>query len=196
MTTGAWRRWADHPSPDDLPTRMREDAKRHWLTLTGWLRERYGLDGEIAWTDEDLGWVLRYRRNDRSLVTLLPTAEGGFSALVVLGPALWDAVDELDLGPGGMGGVLVRDGVRGRPLALDAGAGRSHGARHPDARRAQVAAAPALPGRERVVTVERETVGDRADDPRRRTCGQPRRLPSVSDPSRSSRTCGGRGRPL
>jgi Protein of unknown function (DUF3788) len=98
MTTGAWRRWADHPSPDDLPTRMRDDAKRHWETLTGWLRERYGLDGEIAWTDEDLGWVLRYRRNGRSLVTLLPTAEGGFSALVVLGPSLWDAVDELDLG--------------------------------------------------------------------------------------------------
>lgn len=99
MTTGAWRRWADHPSPDDLPRRMREDARRHWATLTGWMRERYALDGEIAWTDEDLGWVLRYRRDGRSLLTLLPTAEGGFSALVVLGPALWDAVDELDLGP-------------------------------------------------------------------------------------------------
>jgi hypothetical protein len=60
---------------------------------------RYGLAGEIAWTDEDLGWVLRYRRDGRSLLTLLPTAEGGFSALVVLGPSLWDAVDELDLGP-------------------------------------------------------------------------------------------------
>jgi hypothetical protein len=99
MTTGAWRRWADHPSPDDLPTRMREDAKRHWRTLTGFLRERYGLDGEIAWTDEDLGWVVRYRYHGRSLVTLIPTAEGGLSALVVLGPGLWDAVDELDLGP-------------------------------------------------------------------------------------------------
>jgi hypothetical protein len=77
---------------------MREDAQRHWTTLTGWMRERYGLDGEIAWTDEDLGWVLRYRRNSRSLVTFLPTADGGFSALVVIGPALWNAVEELELG--------------------------------------------------------------------------------------------------
>lgn len=99
MTTGAWRRWADHPSPDDLPTRMREDAHRHWTELRTWLRERYGLEGEVAWTDEDLGWVVRYRRNGRALVTLMPTAEGGFSALVVIGPSLWDAVDELDLGP-------------------------------------------------------------------------------------------------
>jgi hypothetical protein len=98
MTTGAWRRWADHPSPDELPARMRDDARRHWAALRGWLHERYALDGEIAWTDEDLGWVIRYRRNGRALVTLLPTADGGFSALVVLGPSLWDAIEELDLG--------------------------------------------------------------------------------------------------
>ena len=99
MSVGAWRRWADHPAPDDLPRHMSERGQQLWRALTGWLRNAYALEGEIAWTDEDSGWVLRYRRNDRALVTLFPTADGGFSALVVLGPSIWGSVDNLELGP-------------------------------------------------------------------------------------------------
>ena len=98
MTVGAWRRWADHPAPGDLPDHMSEQGHRLWRSLTGWLRATYGLEGEVAWTDEEQGWVLRYRRVGRSLVTLFPTADGGLSALVVVGPALWSSVERLDLG--------------------------------------------------------------------------------------------------
>jgi hypothetical protein len=64
-----------------------EQKRPLWLGLTEWLSATYGLDGELAWTDEDSGWVLRYRRNGRALTTLLPNAAGGFSALVVVGPS-------------------------------------------------------------------------------------------------------------
>jgi hypothetical protein len=97
MTVGAWRRWADHPSPEQLSEHMSERGLALWQSMRGWLRATYGLEGEVAWTDEDAGWVLRYRRNGRSLVTLFPSADGGFSALVVLGPSLWGAVRELAL---------------------------------------------------------------------------------------------------
>ncbi|HEX5827146.1 MAG TPA: DUF3788 family protein [Candidatus Limnocylindrales bacterium] len=97
MTVGAWRRWADHPAPQDLDQHMSERGRQLWRSLTGWLRATYGLDGEVAWTDEEAGWVLRYRRGGRSLVTLFPTADGGLSALVVLGPSLWGSVDDLAL---------------------------------------------------------------------------------------------------
>ncbi|HEU0243898.1 MAG TPA: DUF3788 family protein [Candidatus Limnocylindrales bacterium] len=97
MTMGAWRRWVDHPTPEQLSEHMSEHGLQLWQSLRGWLLATYGLRGEIAWTDEDAGWVLRYRRNGRSLVTLFPTADGGWSALVVLGPSLWGAVDDLAL---------------------------------------------------------------------------------------------------
>lgn len=98
MTVGAWRRWSDHPSPEQLSEHMSERGLRLWQSLRGWLLATYGLRGEAAWTDEDMGWVLRYRRRGRSLLTLFPTADGGCSALVVLGPSLWGAVDDLVLG--------------------------------------------------------------------------------------------------
>jgi hypothetical protein len=68
-----------------------ETRRPMWLALTRWLRDTYGLDGELAWTDEDSGWVLRYRRNGHALTTLLPDAAGGFGALVVVGPSILDA---------------------------------------------------------------------------------------------------------
>ena len=91
MTLGAWRRWGSPPTGAEMAVGICEERRPLWLALTHWLREVYGLDGEIAWTDEDSGWVLRYRRNGRALTTLLPNAAGGFGALVVVGPSVLDA---------------------------------------------------------------------------------------------------------
>jgi hypothetical protein len=82
-----------------------EEKRPLWLALTGWLATTYGLDGELAWTDEDLGWVLRYRRNGRALTTLMPGAAGGFSALVVVGPSILDAALAAPLSPTTLDGL-------------------------------------------------------------------------------------------
>ena len=87
MSLGAWRRWGSPPTAADMAMGISERKRPLWLALTEWLAETYGLDGELAWTDEDSGWVLRYRRNGRALTTLLPNAAGSFSALVVVGPS-------------------------------------------------------------------------------------------------------------
>jgi hypothetical protein len=97
MTVGAWRLHADHPAPGEMPAPLGDRGKRLWRSLTGWLRATYGLEGEVAWTDDEAGWVLRYRWGGRSLVTLFPLSDGSFTALVVLGPTCWAAVDDLAL---------------------------------------------------------------------------------------------------
>lgn len=72
MTLGAWRQWGSPPTARDMTEGICDERRPMWLTLTRWLRTTYDLDGDITWTDEDSGWVLRYRRNGRPLITLLP----------------------------------------------------------------------------------------------------------------------------
>ncbi len=91
MTLGAWRQWGSPPTARDMTEGICDERRPMWLTLTRWLRATYDLEGDITWTDEDSGWVLRYRRNGRPLITLLPDAAGGFCALVVVGPSVLDA---------------------------------------------------------------------------------------------------------
>jgi hypothetical protein len=91
MTLGAWRRWGSPPTAAEMAARIDEKRRPLWLSLTRWLRDTYGLDGELTWTDEDSGWVLRYRRNGRALTTLSPYEAGGFGALVVVGPSVVEA---------------------------------------------------------------------------------------------------------
>jgi len=89
MTLGAWRRWDTPPTVAEMAAGITEDRRPLWLGLTRWLRDTYGLDGELTWADEDSGWVLRYRRSGRALTTLSPSAAGGFGALVVVGPSIY-----------------------------------------------------------------------------------------------------------
>ena len=97
MTLGAWRH-ADEPPPvERMADHMSEASQGLWEHLVRWLGRTYGLEGEAAWEGEERGWVVRYRRGDRPLVTLSPTVDGGFGALVVVGPSLWSAVEEADL---------------------------------------------------------------------------------------------------
>ena len=92
MTLGAWRHADEPPPPIRMTDHMSDESRGLWRLLTGWLAETYHLDGETAWEGSETGWVLRFRRNGRPMVTLSPTADGGFGALVVLGPSLWEAV--------------------------------------------------------------------------------------------------------
>lgn len=91
MTLGAWRRWDSPPTAAEMAMGIIEDRRPLWRELTRWLRQMYGLDGELTWADEDSGWVLRYRRNGRALTTLSPSIAGGFGALVVVGPSIHEA---------------------------------------------------------------------------------------------------------
>ncbi len=87
MSLGAWRRWGSPPTTVDMALGISDRDRPLWLGITDWLAATYGIAGELAWADEDSGWVLRYRRNGRALTTLMPNVAGGFSALVVVGPS-------------------------------------------------------------------------------------------------------------
>jgi hypothetical protein len=91
MTLGAWRRHDAPPTAAGMADAISDARRPMWIALTRWLRETYGLGGELTWTDEETGWVLRYRRNGRALTTLMPGEAGGIGALVVVGPSILDA---------------------------------------------------------------------------------------------------------
>ncbi|OGO59184.1 MAG: hypothetical protein A2V85_14210 [Chloroflexi bacterium RBG_16_72_14] len=91
MTLGAWRRHDAPPTAAAMADGISDPRRPMWIELTRWLRETYGLEGELTWTDEETGWVLRYRRNGKALTTLMPGEAGGIGALVVVGPSIVDA---------------------------------------------------------------------------------------------------------
>lgn len=91
MTMGAWRRWGSPPTADQMALGINGERRHLWVALTSWLRATYGLDGELAWMDEESGWVLRYRLLGRALATLMPNTAGGFGALVVVPPSVLEA---------------------------------------------------------------------------------------------------------
>lgn len=66
-------------------------AAPRWTALVDWLDRTYGIEGEPLHFGRESGWCLRFRRSGRSLLTLLPH-EGGFRALVVVGPSVAEAV--------------------------------------------------------------------------------------------------------
>lgn len=70
-----------------------------WQRLQAWVGATYGVSGEPLFTGREHGWALRFRRSGKALLTLAPRAEGGFRALVVIGPSHWDAVEALPLTP-------------------------------------------------------------------------------------------------
>ncbi len=107
MTEGAWRDRAGCPAADGMAECLDDGARLAWAELTSWLRDAYGVDGEPVWGGTDAGWVMRYRRAGRALVTLSPLADGTFESLVVLGPSTWPAFEALDVGPAARAAFLV-----------------------------------------------------------------------------------------
>lgn len=70
-----------------------------WERLVGWIEATYAVAGEPLFFGRESGWVLRFRRGGKALVTLLPLADGGFQALVVVGPSAWESVAGAPLSP-------------------------------------------------------------------------------------------------
>jgi hypothetical protein len=87
-------------SPDRAAVeRVLGDRVGLWRRLTGWVEATYGIEPEPLYSGKRSGWVSRYRRSGKSLLTVVPL-QGGFQALVVIGPSNADRVSELDLQPG------------------------------------------------------------------------------------------------
>jgi hypothetical protein len=90
--------------PDRPPTRTDVQAAlgsawRRWQRLADWMAATYGIAGEPLFTGRDSGWAVRFRRGGKALLTLAPQRDGGFRALVVIGPTAAGAVALLNLGP-------------------------------------------------------------------------------------------------
>ena len=91
------------PFPDKAAPPAREavlaalgTSRDRWIRLEDFARRTYGLDGEAIFFGADSGWCVRYRRSGRALFTLLPR-DGGFGALVVVGPSAWVAAADAEL---------------------------------------------------------------------------------------------------
>lgn len=69
-----------------------------WDAIAGWIEAAYGIEPEPLFYGKDSGWVVRYRRSGKSLVTLLP-GPGSVRAVVVIGPSVAAAVGRLELQP-------------------------------------------------------------------------------------------------
>lgn len=84
------------PTAGDL-ARAAGPARGRWERLAGWIEATYGVEGEPLWFGRESGWVLRFRRSGKALLTLLPLEGGRFKALVVVGPSAWAAVADAEL---------------------------------------------------------------------------------------------------
>jgi hypothetical protein len=84
------------PSLEELAVAAGPGRPR-WERLAAWVGATYGVVGEPLWSGRESGWVLRFRRSGRALLTLMPLESGGVRALVVIGPSAWAAVDGVEL---------------------------------------------------------------------------------------------------
>lgn len=72
--------------------------RRLWRRIVDWLSATYGVQGEPLWSGSPDGWVLRFRRGGRALLTLVPRP-GDLRAMVVIGPSAWGSVQANELSP-------------------------------------------------------------------------------------------------
>lgn len=86
------------PGAHDVAATVRSGRPR-WDRLVDWIGTTYGVVGEPLCSGHDSGWVLRFRRSGKALLTLSPRADGGFEALVVIGPSAWESVASVPLSP-------------------------------------------------------------------------------------------------
>jgi hypothetical protein len=118
------RREGAFPDRERPPTRTDVvkalgDRGSLWDALAEWLAATYGLEPEPLYSGTDAGWVFRYRRSGRSLVTMMPMP-GAIRAVVVIGPSIADRVAELDLQPNTRRALAVTHPYPdGRWLSLD-----------------------------------------------------------------------------
>jgi hypothetical protein len=86
--------------PPDRPALVAALGERTelWDRVAGWIEATYGVEPEPLFYGKGTGWVVRYRRSGKSLVTLIPLV-GAVQATVVIGPSVAPAVAGLDLQP-------------------------------------------------------------------------------------------------
>ncbi len=89
----------DRPPAERELTECVGETRPLWERLVGWIEATYAVTGEPLYFGKESGWVLRFRRGGAALMTLLPHADGGFQALVVVGPSAWESVAGASLSP-------------------------------------------------------------------------------------------------
>lgn len=120
MSAGAFLDPDRPPSSSNLMAALGARA-RLWNQLARWVEDTYGLQPEPLFSGKDTGWVIRYRRSGKSLVTMVPM-RGAAKAVVVIGPSVADRVAELELQPATRHAFEVAHAYPdGRWLTLDIG---------------------------------------------------------------------------
>ena len=70
------------------------DKSDLWLSIHEFIENNYDFDKELAFFSKNYGWTVRYRKSKKTLVSCFPE-EGAFSALLVLGRAEADKVNQI-----------------------------------------------------------------------------------------------------
>jgi hypothetical protein len=92
---GAFRDPTRPPRPDELGLAL--GLRRElWERLERWLEATYGATPEPLFYGSDTGWVTRYRRAGKRLVTLMPMPDA-LRVVLVIGPSIADRIPELSL---------------------------------------------------------------------------------------------------
>jgi hypothetical protein len=59
-------------------------ASKSWMALEEFMTMNYDLQSELSYWGDKNGWILRYRKSGKTLVSFYPE-KGGFTAQVILG---------------------------------------------------------------------------------------------------------------
>ena len=75
----------DHePSREQILDFIGAEASKTWLALEEFMTENYDFQPELSYWGDKHGWIFRYRKSGKTLVSFYPE-KGGFTVQVILG---------------------------------------------------------------------------------------------------------------
>jgi len=87
----------DHKPSEREINKLLGKNKNLWLDLRSFIEKSYKIEGEDKYYGKNSGWVIRYKKSGRALLTFTPL-KGSFEAMVVLGKAEVEKADREKFG--------------------------------------------------------------------------------------------------
>jgi hypothetical protein len=72
------------PTKEQILDFIGAKASKTWIALEEFMTANYDFQPELSYWGDKLGWILRYRRSGKTLVSFYPE-RGGFTVQVILG---------------------------------------------------------------------------------------------------------------
>ncbi len=72
------------PTKDQILEFIGAKASKSWMALEEFMTKKYDFQPELSYWGDKNGWILRYRKSGKTLVSFYPE-KGGFTVQVILG---------------------------------------------------------------------------------------------------------------